>query len=93
MVLIEIKQKSQVTIPNELLKKMKLNPGDKLEIEEKDGCLVLTPVVVIPRDQLWFYSPEWQKGEQEAQQQINEGKIRFAKNQEELMKGLGLDEV
>jgi AbrB family looped-hinge helix DNA binding protein len=34
--LVELKQKSQVTIPSELVKKLKLKPGDKLEVEEKD---------------------------------------------------------
>ena len=46
--LVELKQKSQVTIPIELVRKLKLKPGDKLELEEKDGCLIMTPVAVIP---------------------------------------------
>ncbi|MEW6574616.1 MAG: AbrB/MazE/SpoVT family DNA-binding domain-containing protein, partial [Bacillota bacterium] len=49
-----------MTIPSELVKKLKLKPGDKLEVEEKDGCLIITPVEVIPRAQMWFYSKEWQ---------------------------------
>jgi len=91
--LVELKRKSQVTIPVELLKKMKLKPGDKLDIEEREGRLVITPVVVIPRDQLWYYSKEWQKDELEAEQQINDGKVKLAKNKDELFKGLGLDEL
>lgn len=91
--LVEIKQKSQVTIPSELVKKLKLKPGDKLEIEEKDGCLIITPVAIIPRDQMWFYSKEWQADEQKAEQQIREGRMKEAKSKEELWKGLGLDEL
>jgi len=91
--LVELKQKSQVTIPAELLKKLKLKTGDKLDIEEKDGRLVITPVVVIPRDQMWFYAKEWQQGEQEAERQINDGKVKLAKSKEELFKGLGLDKL
>jgi len=91
--LVELKQKSQVTIPVELLKKMNLKPGDKLDIEEREGRLVITPVVVIPRDQLWYYSKEWQKDELEAEQQINDGKVKLAKNEDELFNGLGLDEL
>ena len=34
--LVELKQKSQVTIPSELVKKMNLRPGDKLEVVEQD---------------------------------------------------------
>lgn len=89
--LVELKQKSQVTIPSELVKKLNLKPGDKLEVEEKDGCLIITPVAVIPRDQMWFYSEEWQADEQKVEQQIREGRVKTAKNKEELLEGLGLD--
>lgn len=89
--LVEFRHKSQVTIPSELVKKLKLKPGDKLEIEEKDGSLIITPVAVIPRDQMWFYSKEWQNDEQKVEQQIREGRIKTAKSMEELWEGLGLD--
>lgn len=91
--LVEFKQKSRVTIPSELVKKLKLKPGDKLEIEEKDGCLLLTPVEVIPRSQMWFYSKEWQVDEQKVEQQIREGRVKTAKNKDELFRDLGLDEA
>ncbi len=91
--LVELKQKSQVTIPNEMVKKLKLKPGDKLEIEERDGCLIITPVAVIPRAQMWFYTQEWQADEQKVEQQIREGKIKTARNQEELFEDLEIDEL
>ena len=91
--LVELKRKSQVTIPSELVKKLKLKPGDKLEIEEKDGCLIITPVAVIPRNQMWFYSSEWQADEQKVEQQIREGRVKAAKSKEELLDGLGLTEL
>ncbi len=68
--LVELKQKSQVTIPSELVKKMNLRPGDKLEVVEHDGRLIITPVVVIPRDQMWFYAKEWQQGEARVEEDI-----------------------
>ena len=76
-----------------LLKKMNLKTGDKLEIEEHEGRLVITPVVVIPREQVWYYSKEWQKDESEAQRQIREGQVKIASSKDELFTGLGLDEV
>jgi AbrB family looped-hinge helix DNA binding protein len=90
--LVELKKKSQVTVPSELVKKMNLRPGDKLEIEEKDGRIILTPVVVIPRNQIWFYSKEWQRGEACVEEDIRKGRIRTASNKEELFKELRLDE-
>jgi len=91
--LVEIKQKSQVTIPVELLKKMNLKTGDKLEIEEHEGRLVITPVVVIPREQIWYYAKEWQQDESEAQRQIQQGRLKIAGSKDELYAGLGLDEL
>ena len=90
--LVELKQKSQVTIPSELVKRMNLQPGDKLEIVEKDGRLIITPVVVIPRDQKWFYTKEWQQGEARVNEDIKAGKIRTASSKSKLFKDLGLDE-
>ncbi|MHB9094259.1 MAG: AbrB/MazE/SpoVT family DNA-binding domain-containing protein [Eubacteriales bacterium] len=90
--LVELKQKSQVTIPSELVRKMNLRPGDKLEVVEQDGRLIITPVVVIPRDQMWFYAKEWQYGEARVNEDIKEGKVRTASSEEELFKDLGLDE-
>jgi len=89
--LVDLKQKSQVTIPKDFVKKLNLQVGDKLEIEEEDGKLVITPVVVVPKDQAWFYSPEWQKKEQEVDRQKKEGKIHKASNKQGLFKKLGLD--
>lgn len=91
--LVDLKQKSQVTIPRGFVRKLNLKVGDKLEIEENNGRLIITPVVVIPKDQAWFYSPEWQEKEQEADKQKNEGKIHKASNKEELFNKLGLDKV
>lgn len=89
--IVDLKQKSQVTIPKELVKKLDLKIGDKLDVEEIDGKLVITPVVVIPKDQKWYYSSEWQKDEKLVDKQIKEGKVHTADNKEELFKQLGLD--
>ena len=91
--LVDLKQKSQVTIPKDFVKRLNLKIGDKLEIDEENGKLVITPVVVVPKDQAWFYSPEWQKQEQEVDRQKTEGKIHKASNKKELFKKLGLDKV
>jgi antitoxin MazE len=91
--LIDFKQKSQVTIPKDLVERLKLKIGDKLNIEEKDGKLVITPVVIIPKDQAWYYSEKWQKMEKEVDEQIDRGEVHTARDADELFGGLGLDKV
>ncbi len=51
----------------------------------------LTPVIIVPKEQGWYYSTEWQEKEKKVDQQIKEGKFRVAESTEELFKDLGLD--
>lgn len=48
----KIRKKSQVTIPKELVTKLGIKEGDKIEITEKDGVIQLMPVVVYPKKYL-----------------------------------------
>ncbi|MDR2005858.1 MAG: AbrB/MazE/SpoVT family DNA-binding domain-containing protein [Acidaminococcales bacterium] len=50
--LAELRAKSQVTIPKELVEKMGLAEGDKLEVFEKDGTICIMPVAVYPKKYL-----------------------------------------
>lgn len=50
--LAELRQKSQVTIPKEIVTKLGLTEGDKLEIFEKDGTIYIMPVMVYPKKYL-----------------------------------------
>ncbi len=51
-VLSELRPKSQITIPKELVDKLGLSEGDKLEIYEKDGIICIMPVTVYPKKYL-----------------------------------------
>lgn len=50
--LTELRQKSQITIPKEIIAKLGLSEGDKLDIFEKDGSICIMPVVVYPKKYL-----------------------------------------
>lgn len=50
--LAEIRGRSQITIPAEIIKKLEICEGDKFDIVEKDGGIFLCPVVVYPKDKL-----------------------------------------
>lgn len=47
--LAELRAKSQITIPKEIVASLGLAEGDKLEIYEKDGVICLMPVAVYPK--------------------------------------------
>ncbi|MCI9194690.1 MAG: AbrB/MazE/SpoVT family DNA-binding domain-containing protein [Angelakisella sp.] len=65
--LAELRQKSQITIPKEIVEKLGLSEGDKLDIRELDGTIYLLPVVVYPKKYL-----------QELQKEIAEVKEKLA---------------
>ena len=50
--LAEIRGRSQITIPAEIIKKLGISEGDKFDIMEKDGGIFLCPVVVYPKDKI-----------------------------------------
>jgi len=50
--LVEMRARSQITLPNEIIKNLGINEGDKFEVEERDGGVFLCPIVVYPKAKL-----------------------------------------
>ncbi|PHS36492.1 MAG: AbrB family transcriptional regulator [Alkaliphilus sp.] len=50
--LTEFRKKSQITIPKDVVVKLGLKEGDKLEITERDGMIRIIPVVVYSKKYL-----------------------------------------
>lgn len=46
----ELREKGQITIPKEIVKALALSKGDRFEVIEKDGAIMLVPVVVYPKN-------------------------------------------
>ena len=75
MPLVKVKKHSQITIPHDIRRKLKIVEGDYLEIEEHNNELVLRPVKMIHPDEAYFHTKEWQAGEREADKDITEGNV------------------
>mgnify|MGYP001625574597 CR=1 FL=1 len=50
--LVELRTKSQVTIPKEIVARLGLSEGDQLDIREEDGAITLVPVAIYPKKYL-----------------------------------------
>lgn len=50
--MIEIRGRSQITIPSEIVKNLGIKEGDKFEVIERDGGIFLCPVVVYPKKEM-----------------------------------------
>ncbi len=47
--LAELRTKSQITLPKEIVSSLGLSEGDKLEVFERDGIICMMPVAVYPK--------------------------------------------
>lgn len=72
---VKIGPKHQITIPKEVFDSLKLKVGDFVDTLIKDNAIVLVPQKLVPRDQEWFWTKEWQKKEREADGAIEKGEV------------------
>lgn len=47
--LAELRPKSQITLPRDIVMAMGLSEGDMLEVYERDGMICMVPVAVYPK--------------------------------------------
>ncbi len=63
----QVHKKRQITLPQEVQDALHLSEGDEVEfIVHPDGEVRLRGITSIPTDQRWFWTDEWQAGEDEA---------------------------
>lgn len=91
MQVTKVKQKYQITLPEIIRKKAKVQIGDTFLVEEKGGVILLKPAVVrvIDKSQAWFWSDEWQKGIKESLEALKRGEALVFRNVKEAKKHFG----
>ncbi|MGH9861395.1 MAG: AbrB/MazE/SpoVT family DNA-binding domain-containing protein [Candidatus Acidiferrales bacterium] len=85
---IRVGAKRQLTLPRRAAARLNLRAGDYVEVRVRDDRIELIPMAMIPRDQLWFWTPEWQAGEREADEDIKAGRVEAFDSAEELIRSL-----
>lgn len=70
---VKIGSKHQITIPKDVFDSLNLEVGDFLDTLVKDNAPILVPKKLIPKDQEWFWTKEWQVMEKEADEAIAKG--------------------
>ncbi|MFB6356398.1 MAG: AbrB/MazE/SpoVT family DNA-binding domain-containing protein [bacterium] len=71
----KIGARHQITIPQDVFEELDLKEGDYVEVTVKGDRIEVIPQAMIPRDQKWFWTDEWQEKEREAEQDIRNGEI------------------
>jgi AbrB family looped-hinge helix DNA binding protein len=84
-----VRPKGQVTLPSEIRNLLGLNVGDDLAFSlNEQGQVIITRLEVIPPDQAWFWTEQWQKAEREAQADIDAGRVHRYANIDEAVSAL-----
>ena len=85
---VRLGAKHQVTIPHRISRALQLRKGDHMIMRLVGRRVEMIPARLVPRDQLWFWTPEWQKKEREADADIAAGRLKEFESVDDLMKDL-----
>lgn len=83
-----LRGKGQLTIPPEIRRAARLEEGDPVEFELTDDGILLRPKKLIDASQAWFWTPEWQAKEREADADIAAGRRERFESDEEFLAAL-----
>ena len=85
---VRLGAKQQVTIPHRISNALRLKKGDHLLFRLVGGRVEMIPACLIPKDQLWYWTPEWQKKEREVDESLARGDYKEAEDIGELLRDL-----
>lgn len=83
---VKVREKYQITIPEEVREKISIKVGERVEVDVKEGLIVIRPVIEIPKDQAWFWTKEWQEGVRKAKEEYRKGRTKTFKSVREARK-------
>jgi len=86
---VKVREKYQVTIPQDVRDQIPLKVGERVEVVARGEEIVIRPIIEIPRDQAWFWSREWQEQVAESRADVEEGRVKVFKSVREAKKHLG----
>lgn len=86
---VQLASNGRITLPGSIRRRVGLSEGDLLRVEvTEDGRVILTPVVAVDRSQAYFWTPRWQAGEQEAEEDLRVGRTRTFDTVDDLIEDL-----
>jgi len=86
---VKVRDKYQVTIPEEVRGKIPLKVGERVEVTARGREIVIRPIIEIPRDQAWFWNKDWQDQIAQSRKDLEKGKTKVFKSVKESRKHFG----
>ena len=81
-------QNYQLAIPKEIVETLHLEINDYLDVHIQNSKIIIEPQIMVPKDQAYFHTTEWQKDERQADEDIKKSRVTKTKNVKELIKKL-----
>jgi AbrB family looped-hinge helix DNA binding protein len=73
--LVQLRKKAQLTLPQSVREQLGIEEGDFMDVQVRNGEVVLKVKRLVDKEQAWFWSQRWQQGEKEAQEDIRAGRV------------------
>jgi AbrB family looped-hinge helix DNA binding protein len=89
--LTKVTRHGQITLPASVRREANVQEGDLLAVRLEGDHIVLTPKRLIDKSQTYFWSEAWQQAEQEAQDDIAQGRIESHESVDDLIAALEED--
>lgn len=83
-----LRAKGQLTLPEEIRAAARLEDGDLFDAEITEDGILLRPQKLIDATQAWFWTPEWQAKEREADEDYAAGRGEIFMSGEEFLAAL-----
>ncbi|MBM3327189.1 MAG: AbrB/MazE/SpoVT family DNA-binding domain-containing protein [Calditrichaeota bacterium] len=85
---VQLRSRRQITLPEEAVSELGISEGDEFIVKVEGDSLRLLPVVTIPRDEAYLFTPEWQRVLQTVEKELREGEYETFANVDDLLKDL-----
>ncbi len=85
---VKVQKNKNITLPMWVIRRFHLGAGDFVRMEATADGVVLKPAKLVDPTQAYFWTKEWQAGEQEAEADIRTGRIKAFKTIKELLNDL-----
>ena len=91
--LTKITRNGQITLPAAVRRAANLEEGDLIAVVVEGDTIILSPQKLIDKSQAYFWSEDWQKGEREASEEIDAGRIQEFEDVDALVDALEAGEA
>ncbi len=89
--LTRVDRSGRLALPALIRRALNIHEGDYLQVHVTADSIVLTPQKLVDKSQGYFWSAEWQTAERAASGDIAAGRVREAKNADDLIASLDKD--